>query len=768
MKRSVSRLVCLRAALWVLLGACGSDELASDAGTRKPSEAGARGDGEDAGAEIQCGDELVCHSPAYCIIGVNSARCACPVGYVDLKGDGSVCQDLDECRIPLICDWNGKCTNTRGSYECECDAPALVAWGNRCICADGYRRSTEGLCLAEDGRPCTDNLDCLNNHCEGGTCCAQRCDRPDECHSAEEATCSDGEHCEYPRARDGTICDDAHACTVDSVCEAGECIGGKPQECDDKNPCTDDSCEEPYGCITKNNANSCDDHDLCTSEDHCEAGRCGGESRNCGEDPTACLQRGCDPHTGECSELPVPDGTPCDDADSCTTSDACVAGSCSAPSDACGPNAIACSPDAPNRCTCAPGFVDNTRGRCVPMNDECAVENACGPEADCDDPSNTDGDVVCTCKKGFAGNGVTCTAVDPCQDNPCGEGRGTCQAAEAPGEHTCSCEKGYIATGDTCACDLSGTFAARSRLDLAWERMTNAIEPGADFTYSYAIERHTYDDRGNLTLELTACGETTVDFCGVGIAPMLAAEAYTQYVPIHVWEMQSQPRVSTIVRVPMALPGASFETALSRNLRGLSLTDPDGPWPPSFRDVAGTPAFDGTAVNGARWLDQDDDGFVGVTSFVVPPGGQKPDGVAPDPPRNYGAMSPVCPRTGGTHTPYAYWPVPPEGLSTVPLRVKRFYTAARVTSAYKGALTSCDEIEGEIVGPNGGPPLLEARVGGCIRENGEGETACPNPAIEFIDSAAQSETVQGSSFLLKRWPSDLPVTCSNARSFSYD
>ncbi|MEY4578819.1 MAG: fibrillin-3 isoform, partial [Pseudomonadota bacterium] len=127
------------------------------------------------------------------------------------------CVDIDECRIPLLCGAGGKCTNTEGSFECECAGPAWVSWRNLCVCSKGYTRSTDGLCLADDGRGCSDDLDCLNNHCEGGTCCAVTCDRPGECHTRENATCSDGATCEYPLSPDGTTCDDAHACTIDSV-----------------------------------------------------------------------------------------------------------------------------------------------------------------------------------------------------------------------------------------------------------------------------------------------------------------------------------------------------------------------------------------------------------------------------------------------------------------------------------------------------------------------------------------------------------------------
>jgi hypothetical protein len=765
--RGLCRTTCsLLCAAW-LLAACNSTR-EEPSSTPETEDAGVVQSSEQ-GKEIQCG-KRVCMSPALCFAVAGAARCVCPLGYRDTTGDGSKCEDIDECLIPNLCDRNGTCENVEGSYRCSCAGPALVLRGNRCVCGSGYTRSTEGLCLAADGRECTDNLDCLNNHCESGICCAHSCDHPGECHTSEGATCKDGKTCEYPLAKDGTVCDDAKACTVNSTCHEGTCSGGRPQHCDDGNPCTDDTCEEPLGCQTKNNEATCDDHDMCTSDDRCSHGYCTGAAASCGAQDDVCNKGSCDPQTGQCKKVPIPDGSACDDTDSCTARDRCAAGSCSVHESACGPHASACSTGAPNRCTCESGFVDNGQGRCAPMNDECTSQNPCSKDADCDDPSNTAGDVMCHCKPGFQGDGVSCTSIDPCKDNPCGEGRGSCQPAGAdkPGEYACSCQAGYVARSGTCLCDLSGTFAAVASMELAWDRMSNAIEPGSDTVYSYGIERHSYDDQGNLKIELTSCGDSQLDFCGVGVPPMVAAEAYSQFTPVQAWELPSMPKVLTTTSQLKALPGGIFETPSVANLRGVALNDPLGAWPRSYRDIAGAPGYDGSAVNGAVWLDQDADGFAGMTSYVVPPGGWQAESKAPSPPRTYGATSPICPRTGGPHTQYAYWPAPAEGLTSVPIRMKRFYTASRVISSFKGAVMSCDEIAGDVLGRNGDTVELEARVGGCVRALNDGETACSDAAVDFIDAAAQSETVVNTHFKLKRWPSDLPVSCSAARSFDFD
>ena len=243
--------------------------------------------GPSDGQTIRCG-ESTCTAPAVCVASVQATRCRCPLGYLDVRGDGSDCRDMNECLIPGICGRNGKCTNTVGSYQCECAAPAFVALGNICVCADGYARSSDGECLAQDGIACETDDNCLTHHCEGGTCCAVQCDRPAECQTSEAVSCKDGKTCSYAALPDGTPCDDARACRIGSVCDSGKCTGGVALDCDDANPCTDDSCEEPVGCLNYNHQRACDDENPCTLNDACSVGVCSGDTKRCEAGVDAC------------------------------------------------------------------------------------------------------------------------------------------------------------------------------------------------------------------------------------------------------------------------------------------------------------------------------------------------------------------------------------------------------------------------------------------------------------------------------------------------
>lgn len=51
--------------------------------------------------------------------------CTCNTGY---EGDGAVCFDRDECRVPSLrdnCHPVASCINTEGSFYCECPSTHL-------------------------------------------------------------------------------------------------------------------------------------------------------------------------------------------------------------------------------------------------------------------------------------------------------------------------------------------------------------------------------------------------------------------------------------------------------------------------------------------------------------------------------------------------------------------------------------------------------------------------------------------------------------------
>lgn len=712
----------------------------------------------------KCGEDT-CKEPATC----KDDKCVCPEGYEDTKGDGSECKDIDECKTRKAeCPRGAACKNEPGGYECMCNGPAYEQDGDECKCAKGYERNDEGFCVGDDGNKCLDGIDCKNGHCEGGICCAQSCGEPGECHVTDGAKCSDdGKSCIYPIAKDGVSCDDGKACTKDGTCKEGACEESKePTNCNDGNSCTDDSCEEPTGCRNQNNdANSCDDASACTSEDKCMGGQCKGTEKDCSGAADACNTGSCDAKTGECTKEPRKTSAACDDANSCTSDDTCKDGACVGTS-ACGPNATACEPGSggePNMCTCSEGFV-TFAGRCVPMNDECQRMNPCSENGLCTDPSNTDGDVTCACKPGFSGNGVECVETDPCAANPCGAGN-TCENLDA-GKYKCTCAAGQREVNGKCGCDLSGTFAVRTSNTTSWEDVDQFVEDGSVEVQAWMLQKHSYDADGNLKLDIVECGGSTYDLCSVPFEPFLGAEAYGQYVPFSVFGIPSMPHTNITMSLPDSQPGAAFKSDMFAMVNGIKLDDPMGPWPKDRREVAGSPDSEGTPVNGATWLDSDNDGSAGLTTLAVGPEGDRIDGMPPDPPKDYGTRSEECPRRNdGERSPYAYPPAIPNGSLAVQ-RVKRVFAAQRATFAYDGKIDSCDAINGVAKGPDDGIVRVEGRIAGCVRVNGNGETACGSGTVDFLDQQPQTQKFSETKLQIRRLAEG--ATCADVWKANFD
>lgn len=139
-----------------------------------------------------------------------------------------------------------------------------------------------------------------------------------------ESLCMDGTDDDFDGDTDcadedcaGQGCDDGSQCTLGDTCTGGACVGGTPQTCDDNQPCTSDSCNAATGCVFTVIAGC---GTTCTTDAECN-------------DQGLCQGAGCQECTfdhcvaGFCEYDPL-SGTPCDDADPCTSDDTCAAGDC--------------------------------------------------------------------------------------------------------------------------------------------------------------------------------------------------------------------------------------------------------------------------------------------------------------------------------------------------------------------------------------------------------------------------------------------------------
>ena len=125
----------------------------------------------------------------------------------------------------------------------------------------------------------------------------------------------------------GQRCDDGDLCTENDRCQAGDCQGAEIR-CEDYNPCTDDACHPLTGrcAYIPVDGRACEDGNLCTDADTCYNGSCIGTPVVCTDD-NLCTADTCDQDTGDCIFIPN-NGQPCDDGRICTVSDLCFNGGC--------------------------------------------------------------------------------------------------------------------------------------------------------------------------------------------------------------------------------------------------------------------------------------------------------------------------------------------------------------------------------------------------------------------------------------------------------
>jgi hypothetical protein len=237
-------------------------------------------------------------------------------------------------------------------------------------------------------------------------------------------------------------CDDGLACTTTDTCVETVCYGS-PIDCSVfDGPCQVGVCSEPAGtCAAALGADgsACDDANACTTGEACLAGACqNGTTTTCPDNGDPCSDLVCNAGSGACSTtVAVADGQPCDDGNDCTTTDVCAAGVCA------GGPMVTC-PDNANPCT---DLV------CNASNGLCDVTAPVNDGGSCDDgDACTSGD-VCAAGRCTAGPPITCPDNgDACTDNVCNAASGLC-------DMTVTVADGAICDDDD-ACTASGACSS--------------------------------------------------------------------------------------------------------------------------------------------------------------------------------------------------------------------------------------------------------------------------------------------------------------------
>jgi hypothetical protein len=325
----------------------------------------------------------------------------------------------------------------------------------------------------------------------------------------------------------------------------------------------------------------------------------------------------------------------------------------------------------------------------------------------------------------------------------------------------------HMTSGANAACDLSGTFALRQRFSerLAATLVTEGFENTQDY---WLLVRAKQSSADKLKLTFTLCGTLAPDICSPPLPPLLpTGEAYAYYNLASAWDPQNGHESSVELVTSHATPKATFEIPAVAQLTGIELSDPYGAFPTTYKDVEGNESFDGTAVNGAKWVDADRDGQPGLTTYSVPPGGVMGEAAA-GLPKAFGAESEACPRNNpnAPRSPYAFTPA----LQGAQLgRMSRAFVAQRVISEFHGTLESCDRIVGDVTGPEGAQVKLESLPAGCMLIEGSDERMCDVSALDaFTGSASSGISLQVVSgrFSMVRVADD--INCEQVRAAQFE
>jgi len=458
------------------------------------------------GGSLNCNDgnpctDDSCNPVTGCVATNNTASCS----------DGNACTTGDVCSggscvggPPLVCNDGNPCTDD----SCN-PATGCVATNNAASCSDGNVCTTGDVCsggscvggpplVCNDGNPCTDDqcnptTGCfaLNNAapCDDGNACttADTC-AGGSCMPGAPLSCNDGNVCTddgcnpasgCTHANNSAPCSDGSACTTGDLCAGGACVGGPPANCDDGNVCTDDACNPASGCTHANNSAPCNDGSQCTTADTCAGGACvGGPPPDC-NDGNVCTDDACNPASG-CTH--TNNTASCDDANGCTSNDACAGGTCQGGPPTVCDDGNACTADScssPSGCQhtaiagccntnaqCADTDLCTTNERCVAhacvsdpvsCNDgNPCTDDGCNPPSGClHVPNNlpcSDGDACTTadaCSGGacIGGPPPNCNDGNPCTDDACNPAGGCTHT-----NNTAPCSDGsFCTTGDTCS-----------------------------------------------------------------------------------------------------------------------------------------------------------------------------------------------------------------------------------------------------------------------------------------------------------------------------
>ncbi|XP_055358339.1 mucin-like protein isoform X2 [Betta splendens] len=165
-----------------------------------------------------------CHMNATCLNSIGSYTCSCKRGF---KGNGTYCEDTDECLEASTCHARALCTNTMGGFQCSCEQ-GFKGDGFSCQDVDECTLPdpvcpTFSTCINSPGAhvcSCLNGSVAFNDTCAAPSpLCNPACDEAGLCHRSPRGyQCV----CDLGYVGDGLACFDIDECESENVCPVNE------------------------------------------------------------------------------------------------------------------------------------------------------------------------------------------------------------------------------------------------------------------------------------------------------------------------------------------------------------------------------------------------------------------------------------------------------------------------------------------------------------------------------------------------------------------